>query len=82
MEDNLENRALLIEAALLKIPELKRGKSYTAKQICAVIWHTFDEDTERQDAGSIFKRIVLDRKLPLLLLDEKTGSNWLQYERL
>ena len=82
MEDNLENRALLIEAALLKIPELKRDKPYPAKQICAVIWHTFDEGTEPLDAGSIFKRIVLDRKLPLLLLDVKTGSNWLQYERL
>jgi hypothetical protein len=82
MEDNLENRALLIEAALLKIPELKRGKPYPAKQICAVIWHVFEEGSERQDAGSIFKRIVLDRKLPLLLLDVKTGSNWLQYELL
>jgi hypothetical protein len=82
MEDNPEIRALLIEAALLKIPELKHGKPYPAKQICAVIWHAFDEDTEKQTAGSIFKRIVLDRKLPLLLLDEKTGSNWLQYELL
>ena len=82
MQDNPEIRALLVEAALLKIPELKHGKPYPAKQICAVIWHTFDEGTEPLDAGSIFKRIVLDRKLPLLLLDVKTGSNWLQYERL
>ena len=82
MENNLENRAILIEAALLKIPELKRGKPYPAKQICAVIWHVFDEGTEWRDAGSIFKKIVLEGKLPLLLLDEKTSSNWLQYELL
>jgi hypothetical protein len=64
-EDNLENRALLIEAALLKIPELKRGKPYSAKQICVVIWHVFDEGTEWHDAGSIFKKNVNEGKLHL-----------------
>ncbi len=82
MENNPENRALLKEAALLKIPELKRGKPYLAKQICEAIWSALDEHTERTGAGTILKKIVLDRELPLVLLKDKTGSNWLQYELL